>query len=115
MDAIDAAKALAAPIGDLGARFMMAPATFARASEVNLSPGLELYVLGRFGVLGDVAADVVIAAGVFLEPSRLAALWDTARAAAPPAHGAALFADACAVWGRAHLADVARAAGPFDR
>jgi hypothetical protein len=106
VDAIDTAKALAAPIGDLGSRFMMSPATFARAGEVNLAPGLELYVLGRFGVLGDVAGDVVAAAGVFLEPTALVALWDKARAASPPAAGAALFTDACAVWGRENLAGI---------
>ena len=52
MDTITAARRLAEPIGEFGARFMLDPATFARSVEMGLPASLASYVQGRIGVMG---------------------------------------------------------------
>ena len=106
MDAVAAAHAARGPIGDLGGRFMLDRATFARGAELGLQPGFEFYVLGRFGVLGQVPAAVVAASAVFVNPDMLAKVWASATATASPDKGAALFNDICQSYGRAHLSAV---------
>ena len=106
MDALDGAHAARGPVSDLGGRFMLNRATFARGAELGFQPGFEFYVLGRFGVLGQVPADVVAASAVFINPHRLAESWDAAVAIASPDKGAALYNDICQSYGRTHLAAV---------
>ena len=106
MDALAAAHAARGPISDLGGRFMLNRATFARGAELGFQPGFEFYVLGRFGVLGQVSADVVAASAVFINPAKLAESWTAAVAIASPDKGAALYNDICQSHGRAHLAAV---------
>ena len=52
MTHVETAKAIARPIGDMGGAFMMDGATYARGAELGFS-GIDFYVLGRGGVLGD--------------------------------------------------------------
>ena len=66
MDETTCTTTVQAAVNKLGSGFMMDGATFARAPEIGLDPGLGFYVIGRFGALGRVHADVVNAA---------AALW----------------------------------------
>ncbi|MEO5840176.1 MAG: hypothetical protein ABIQ73_02210 [Acidimicrobiales bacterium] len=106
MDALAAAHAARGPVSDLGGRFMLNRATFARGAELGFQPGFEFYVLGRFGVLGEVAADVVAASAVFINPDKLAEAWTAAVAIASPDKGAALYNDICQSHGRTHLAAV---------
>jgi hypothetical protein len=106
MDALATAHAARSPIGNLGGRFMLDRATFARGAELGLKPGFGFYVLGRFGVLGDVPADVVVASAVFINPDALTNHWTTAVATASPEKGAALFNEICQTYGRTHLSNV---------
>ena len=106
MDALTIAHAARGPVGDLGGRFMLDRATFARGTELGFTPGFEFYVLGRFGVLGPVPAAVVVASAVFINPAALATFWANALATAAPDKGAALFNEICQDYGRAHLGAV---------
>ncbi|MFN8051694.1 MAG: hypothetical protein U0Q22_09675 [Acidimicrobiales bacterium] len=106
MTPLDAASAIARPIGSIGSRFMFDPTTYAAAAEHGFD-GLDFYFCGRCGVLGDVDPDVVVATLGFFEPATVRSLWNQGRAAQPPHRAAELFADACAQWGRDHFgADV---------
>jgi hypothetical protein len=60
---------------DLPARFMTNAATFARGAELGFE-GFDFYAAGRAGVLGDVPADVVVAALVYFEPQLLHDAWE---------------------------------------
>jgi hypothetical protein len=106
MDALAAAHAARGPVSDLGGRFMLNRASFARGAELGFQPGFEFYALGRFGVLGQVPADVVTASAVFINPDKLADTWAAATAIASPDKGAALYNDVCQDHGRTHLAAV---------
>jgi hypothetical protein len=66
-----------AAVVDLPARFMTNAATFARGAELGFE-GFDFYAAGRAGVLGDVSADVVVAALVYFEPQMLRDAWDRA-------------------------------------
>mgnify|MGYP000981843253 CR=1 FL=1 len=107
MDALACTKAVQAAVNKLGSGFMMDGATFARAPEVGLDPGLPFYVIGRFGALGRVHADVVAAAAAFFEPAATAGYWDSSVAKCDPSVAAGLFYECADAWGRAKLAGVA--------
>ncbi len=103
MTPLETAAALAAPIGALGGRWMLDPATFARGAEIGFPPGFEYYAMGRLGVLGDVTPGVVVAGAVMFEPGLVAQLWAKARTLGEPAAVSAHYATACHEWGRQHL------------
>lgn len=98
----EAAAALARPIGSIGARFMFDPSTYADAAQHGYQ-GLDFYVTGRAGVLGDAPADVVVAALGFFNPSMVETLWNQGVAVDSAMVAAERFSDACAAWGRAHF------------
>ena len=101
-----AAAALDVPVNQLGAAFMMDKATRDRGkAELGLR-GRPLYHLGRGGALGDVPADVVIAAFAFFPPEVVRTHWDDGRRTVAPLDAALLYARCCADWGREHLAGV---------
>ena len=103
----EAAAALSTPVNQLGAAFMMDKATRDRGkAELGLR-GRPLYHLGRGGALGDVPADVVIAAFAFFPPEVVRIHWEDGRRTVAPLDAAAFYARCCADWGRAHLAGVA--------
>lgn len=106
MTPIETAAALAGPVGDLGGRFMMDPATFARAGEIDFPAGFEYYALGRLGVLGNVDPAVIAAAGVFFEPALVTTLWVEGRTHGDPMAVARHYAAACQAWGRDNLGAV---------
>lgn len=64
-----------AAVVELPARFMTNAATFARGAELGFE-GFDFYAAGRAGVLGDVTADVVVAALVYFEPKVLHDAWE---------------------------------------
>ena len=103
MTPLETAAALAGPVGGLGGRFMLDPSTFARAPEIGLPAGFEYYAVGRFGVLGDVAANVIVASGVMFEPNLVESLWNSARPLAEPRAVAHHYATVCQDWGRQRL------------
>jgi len=83
--------------------FMLDPATRAAGRERGLRSWPAYYV-GRGGVLGDVAAEVVEAAFVFLPAASVAKGWAAGTAVLTPEDGAQLFGGLAASWGRDRLA-----------
>jgi hypothetical protein len=96
-----------APIlGDLGSKFMLDAKTMAAATELGYGHPFALYFLGRGGVLGNVDADVIVAAFAFFEPSMVRTMWDMARQTANAETAVKQYADLCAQYGRDHLSGV---------
>jgi hypothetical protein len=102
MTPAECAAALKKPIGDLGAAFMFDPATRERGKERGLR-GRPLYHLGRGGALGDVPAEVVVAAFAFWPPAIVTEHWTAGREVMAPYDAALLYAECCQEWGRRHL------------
>jgi hypothetical protein len=83
--------------------FLVDGATSANADRLGLDLG-TFYVAGRGGVLGDVPADVVVAAFTFFAPDWIRAAWE--RSAAVPRHAAAeAYVDAAHAWATATFDD----------
>ncbi len=79
------------PIG-----FLTDDATYGCADKLGLD-GAAFYVAGRGGVIGDVPADVVVAAFTFFAPEWIRAAWE--RSAHVPRHAVAeAYADAAHTW-----------------
>lgn len=97
----------------LGKAFMTDPATYARGEERGFK-GLEFYMVGRLGVLGDVDADVVAATGVFQHPDALRPTWEAGLAVMPVERIVAEYVEACRDWGRARYPDDADTARLAD-
>lgn len=110
MSAVETARAIAPAIGDMGGAHMLDGATYARGAELGFS-GIDFYVLGRGGVLGDTSADVVASAFFFWNPEQVRTQWAGGRAVLDPAKSAAEWADLCDAYGDAHLPEI----GPLDR
>lgn len=104
MDAHEAATATAPAVSTVGSHFMLDGATYAKGAELGFA-GIDFYVCGRGGVLGDVDADVVSAAFGFFEPATVRTLWDQGRAVMPPAEAAKEFAACCAGWAEDRVPD----------
>jgi len=84
-------------------KFMLDPATYAMAGAAG-HDGMNFYVAGRGGALGDVAAPVVVEEfGVFAE-AMVAAAWEASASVEPRAEAAQRFADAASAWAEANLA-----------
>jgi hypothetical protein len=89
----------------LASRFMTDAVTYAYGNELGFE-GMDFYVAGRGGVLGDTPAAVVAAAFVFFAPDVVEAAWE--RSASVMSRG-----DAAREWaGRCHV--VAREQFPED-
>jgi hypothetical protein len=101
----DAARATAHAIEQLGGAFMLDGPTYARGAELGYG-GVDFYVMGRGGALGDTHADVVAAAFVFWNPAHVATLWATGRAVQAPSDAAAEWVRLCGAFGEAHLPDL---------
>ena len=110
MSHLETARAIAGPIGELGGAFMLDGATYARGAELGFS-GIDFYVLGRGGVLGDTTPDVVSSAFFFWNPEQVRTQWESARKVMDPARAALEWADLCHAYGEAHLPEI----GPLDR
>jgi hypothetical protein len=89
-------------VGRFGGGFISDPGMFPAAAELGLDY-LEFYVAGRGGVLGDVPADVVVAAFGVFEPGLIRRQWVAATRIAPPGRIAARYAQVCADVGRQGL------------
>ena len=97
-----AAAAVAPSISAFGSTFMLDPAFYVVPSAQGFS-GIDFYVAGRGGVLGDVDADVVSAAFGFFSPAAVRSMWERGRTVMAPRDAANLFADGCAEWSRPHF------------
>jgi hypothetical protein len=92
-------------INKSGTGFMMSPDTGKRGEEIDLD-FFSYYTLGRGGVLGNVAGDVVAAAFFFFEPTLVCGIWNAARDKADPMETSAHYFESCAEWARSRLAGV---------
>jgi hypothetical protein len=99
------AAAVKDDVGRFGFDWMSDPGARARGkAELGLC-GRPLYHLGRAGVLGDVAVEVVIAAEAFFPPEVVRAAWDEGRALVEPRQAALFYAGLCADHARSRFAD----------
>lgn len=106
--------ALAAPIGDLGGRWMLDREVLGPCKRFGYPNRYAYYLAGRGGVLGDVDADVVHAALGFFEPSLVRKMWDAGVVVEGARASAARYGAACAEWGRSRLAGFEPAARLAD-
>jgi hypothetical protein len=104
MDPIKAAEASGPVIVGLPAGFMLDGATYVRGGQLGFD-GIDFYVVGRGGVLGEVDGMVVAAAFVFFHPPTIVERWDRGRAVMAPAEAAQAFASCLDSWAAEHLAD----------
>jgi hypothetical protein len=100
----EAARASAKGIGDLPANFMLDGATYERGGSLGFD-GVDFYIAGRGGALGDVDGHVVAAAFAFFEHDQIAEGWDRARKVMAPLDAAAAFAGCLRSWADVHLGD----------
>jgi hypothetical protein len=99
----ESVSALAAPVGDVGGRWMLDREVLGPCKSLGYPSGYSYYFAGRGGVLGDVEADVVASAFGFFEPSLLRKMWDAGVAVEGARAAAARYGAACAQWGRSRL------------
>ena len=104
MDARAAATATAGAVGAVGSHFMLDGETYKRGAELGFQ-GLDFYARGRGGVLGEVDADVVVAAFAFFEPGYARTQWELGASVMPAAEAATAWAGCCAAWAEAHVPD----------
>ena len=107
---LDSIRALTAPVGDLGGRWMLAPEVLEPSKTAGYRNGFLYYIVGRGGVLGDVEAAVVSSAFGFFAPSLMRKMWVEGVAVEGARAAAARYGAACAEFGRTRLAGFAGAA-----
>lgn len=100
---LDAASPL---IGQLGAAFYFVPETMERGKELGLG-GMEFYVLGRGGTMGDCDGTVAAAAFGYFNPAFLTKVWGDAKAKCDPRTAGTAHLECCANLGRSKLSGVA--------
>lgn len=105
MAAEDAARDSAEAIVALGAAYMLAGSTYAKGAELGFS-GLDFYVLGRGGVLGDVDPDVVAAAFVYWNPDHVRAQWEIGTKVMAPLEAARAWAEVCHTYAESELPEI---------
>ena len=102
MNPLEATIASADAINGLGTHFMMDMATYVYGAELGYD-GLDFYVAGRGGALGDVSGNAVAAAFVFFEPTYVATSWERTAEILPRETAAAEFAGVAARWANDHV------------
>jgi hypothetical protein len=83
-------------------RFMRDPELYATGQSLGFE-GMDFYVAGRAGVLGDVPADVAAAALVFFEPNAVRGAWERSAPVLPRAQAAEAWAARAHEWARANF------------
>jgi hypothetical protein len=89
---------------DVGTVWMIHEDTGRRAEEYGYGKHRTFYFAGRGGVLGDVDADVVIAAFGWWDPGLVRLMWGRGLAVADARENARRYAQACAAWAEDHVA-----------
>jgi hypothetical protein len=92
-------------VQQLAPKFFFDPATTTRGSELGYD-GLQFYVAGRGGVIGDAEDAVVVDAFHFFEASAITGMWAAAGKIGPARSAATEYAECCHAWGRAKLSDL---------
>ncbi len=107
-DALDTVLAAKDVISGVGGGFMISRYAKAAAVDLDLAGGRWTpYFAGRCGFLGDVDADVVVAAAAFFPSAVVRQCWDESAAVrrGPDSfRGGLRYAQACHEWGQARLA-----------
>jgi hypothetical protein len=93
--------------------FMTDPGIYAHGASLGFE-GMDFYVGGRAGVLGDVAADIVVAAMVYFPDHAIRPRWDRAGLVMTRRRAASEFAMCAHTWGEEHVPDDVDAAGNAD-
>ncbi len=104
MDPLEAATASGDAINGLGTHFMMDLATYVYGETLGFQ-GMDFYVSGRGGVLGDVPSGVVAAAFVFFEPRFIEETWTRSATVKPRLEAATEFAGVAHRWAEANVPD----------
>ena len=104
MDALEAAAASAHAVSYVTSRFMLDGNTYKRGAELGFA-GLDFYITGRGGVLGDVDADVVAAAFAFFEPGHVRTQWELGTAVMPATRAGQEFAACAYAWAGQYVPD----------
>ena len=84
--------------------FMTDPACYACGAALGFE-GMDFYVAGRAGALGDVPADVVVATLVFFSPDAIRPAWERSAPVMPRRSAAEHFATWAHTWAEEHLPD----------
>ncbi|MBM3718575.1 MAG: hypothetical protein FJW53_06345 [Actinobacteria bacterium] len=92
-------------IGELGSAFYFIPETGAVGKELGLG-GMEFYVLGRGGSMGDCDGRAVAAAFGYFNPDFLVKVWGDAAAKCPPRKAGSAHLECAANLGRAKFASL---------
>lgn len=93
-------------IGELGSAFYFIPETGAVGKELGLG-GMEFYVLGRGGSMGDCDGRAIAAAFGYFNPDFLAKVWGDAAAKCPPRKAGSAHLECAANLGRAKFGSLA--------
>jgi hypothetical protein len=104
MEPLDAAIASGDSINELSSLFMVDMDTYVHGASLGFQ-GVDFYVAGRAGVLGDVPADVVSAAFVFFNPTTIAEAWERSAPVMSRAEAAEAFIAVGHRWAEAKLPD----------
>lgn len=99
-------KAVCPLINDTGWAYYFVPDTVAKATELGLN-GMEFYVLGRGGPMGNCDSSAVAAAFGYFNPTVIAKAWDGASAKVKPRDAGKAHLECSAQLGRAKLGSVA--------
>jgi hypothetical protein len=99
-----AAHDTAAIVLSVPAGFMFAAETLARGNALGFE-GMDFYVAGRGGALGDVPADVVAASLYFFAPDAIRDAWDRSAPVLPRRKAAHEWLLCAHEWARAHFGD----------
>ncbi len=93
-------------INEIGAAFYFIPETAAVGKELNLR-GMEFYVLGRGGPLGDCDGAALAAAFGYFKPSMIGGIWEDAKAKCDPRKAGRAHLECAAALGRAKFTGLA--------
>ncbi len=85
------------------------PETQSKGAELGLD-GLQFYVIGRGGSMGDCEGSVVASAFGYFNPTLITTAWDSARAKVAPRIAGKAHLECCANLGRAKLSDLSHLA-----
>lgn len=97
-------------INEMGAAFYFVPETLAAGKELGLG-GMEFYVQGRAGQMGNTTPEAVAAAFGYFKPTLLKSVLDAANAKVDPRTSGAAHMKACADLSRAKLSQVSNLDG----
>ncbi|NLV57001.1 MAG: hypothetical protein GXY13_15490 [Acidimicrobiales bacterium] len=102
MEPVEAAAASGDAVQAIASHFMLDMDTYVHGGSLGFD-GVDFYVAGRGGVLGDAPASVVVASFVFWSPGTVTEAWERSAPVMSRAQAAAEFAAVGHRWGDAHL------------